>query len=87
LRVQLFTAPGHRPVAVVTQRAEEGPSLTNWAERYAAAVWQVELTTGDPYTITGAEFGPLNNNHVRCPPIPAAGIGWTPSRGPGAPAQ
>lgn len=39
-RLQLFTAPGLRPVAVVTQAVEDGPSLTNAAERYAAAVWE-----------------------------------------------
>ncbi|TLQ39187.1 hypothetical protein [Streptomyces marianii] len=40
-RLQLFTAPGARPVAVVTQIArEEGMGLTNGAERFAAAVWE-----------------------------------------------
>lgn len=41
-RLQLFTAPGVRPVAVATQVPEggEGISLTNAAERCAAAVWQ-----------------------------------------------
>lgn len=39
-RLQLFTAPGLRPVAVVTAYLEDGPSLTNAAERYAAAVWE-----------------------------------------------
>ena len=38
-RLQLFTAPGAQPVAVATQVAGEGGSLTNRAERYAAAVW------------------------------------------------
>jgi hypothetical protein len=39
-RLQLFTAPGARPVAMATQFPLEGESLTNWAERYAAAVWR-----------------------------------------------
>lgn len=39
-RLQLFTAPGQRPVAVVTQTTYEGASLTNAAERFAAAVWE-----------------------------------------------
>jgi hypothetical protein len=34
----LFTAPGVRPVAVVTQVAGEGTGLMNAAERYAGAV-------------------------------------------------
>ncbi|MEU1932493.1 hypothetical protein ABZ516_34750 [Streptomyces sp. NPDC019826] len=40
-RLQLFTAPGHRPVAVVTQTPDEGTSLTNAAERYASRVWEL----------------------------------------------
>ena len=39
-RLQLFTAPGARPVAVVIQRAGEGAGLINEGERYAEAVWQ-----------------------------------------------
>jgi hypothetical protein len=39
-RLQLFTAPGTRPVAVVIQRHGEGASVFNAAERYAEAVWQ-----------------------------------------------
>lgn len=39
-RLQLFTAPGRRSVAVATQEIAEGPSLTNGAETYAAAVWR-----------------------------------------------
>ncbi|GAB3286950.1 hypothetical protein GCM10027456_82990 [Kineosporia babensis] len=38
-RLQLFTGPGLRPVAVVTQAVGEGLSLTNGAERFAEAVW------------------------------------------------
>lgn len=38
-RLQLFTAPGLRPVAVVTQTSREGAVLMNRAERYAEAVW------------------------------------------------
>lgn len=38
-RLQLFTAPGARPVAIATQTTGEGGSLTNWAEEYAAEVW------------------------------------------------
>ncbi|MFD7705424.1 hypothetical protein [Streptomyces caelestis] len=40
-RLQLFTAPGARPVAVATQIAgAEGMSLMNGAERFAGAVWE-----------------------------------------------
>ena len=39
-RLQLFTAPGARPVAVATQTSPEGMSLVNAAEEYASAVWQ-----------------------------------------------
>jgi hypothetical protein len=41
-RLQLFTAPGLRPVAIATQRPGEGDggSLTNTAERCAGAVWE-----------------------------------------------
>ncbi|MYZ41040.1 MULTISPECIES: hypothetical protein, partial [unclassified Streptomyces] len=40
-RLQLFTAPGARPVAVVTQIAgAEGMSLMNGVERFAGAVWE-----------------------------------------------
>jgi hypothetical protein len=40
-RLQLFTAPGARPVAVATQIAgAEGMSLMNGAERFAGALWE-----------------------------------------------
>ncbi|MET8012831.1 hypothetical protein ABZU86_13705 [Streptomyces sp. NPDC005271] len=39
-RLQLFTAPGQRAVAVAIQAEGETPSLTNVAESCAAAVWQ-----------------------------------------------
>ncbi|GLF98028.1 hypothetical protein [Streptomyces yaizuensis] len=39
-RLQLFTAPGARPVAVAIQAASEGTGLMNGAERYAGAVWE-----------------------------------------------
>ncbi|MFI0742487.1 hypothetical protein ACH4PU_31085 [Streptomyces sp. NPDC021100] len=39
-RLQLFTAPGARPVAVAVQVPTEGPSLVNLAEIYAAAAWR-----------------------------------------------
>ena len=39
-RLQLFTAAGARPVAIATQMAGEGGSLTNRAETYAAEVWR-----------------------------------------------
>jgi hypothetical protein len=39
-RLQLFTAPGARPVAVATQLPLEGGSLANGAEDYAADVWR-----------------------------------------------
>lgn len=39
-RLQVFTAPGLRPVAIATQTLTQGRSLTNSAEDFAAAVWQ-----------------------------------------------
>ncbi|MDH2426441.1 hypothetical protein [Sphaerisporangium sp. TRM90804] len=39
-RLQLFTAPGLRPVAVATQTVMEGPTLVNAAEEYATEVWR-----------------------------------------------
>jgi hypothetical protein len=39
-RLQLFTAPGARPVAVATQLPQEGASLVNMAESSAAVVWR-----------------------------------------------
>lgn len=39
-RLQLFTSPGLRPVAIAIQAANEGRSLTNAAETCASAVWQ-----------------------------------------------
>jgi len=39
-RLQLFTAPGARAVAVATQLPAEGGALANWAEDYAAEVWR-----------------------------------------------
>ncbi|PIM69664.1 hypothetical protein CTU88_27210 [Streptomyces sp. JV178] len=39
-RLQLFTAPEQRAVAVATQEEDEAPSLTNVAESCAAAVWR-----------------------------------------------
>lgn len=39
-RLQLFCAPGLRPVAVATQTNREGASLTNRAERFVEAIWQ-----------------------------------------------
>ncbi|MEC4575082.1 hypothetical protein [Streptomyces virginiae] len=40
-RLQLFTAPGARSVAVATQQAGEGMTLLNGAESFAAAVWEL----------------------------------------------
>ncbi len=40
-RIQVFTAPGLRPVGIATQiPGQDGRSLTNAAEIYAAAVWE-----------------------------------------------
>lgn len=39
-RLQIFAAPGTRPVAIAIQTAGEGASLTNGAERYAGDVWR-----------------------------------------------
>lgn len=39
-RLQLFTAPGTRPVAVAIQAVNEGASLVNGRERYLAEVWR-----------------------------------------------
>lgn len=48
-RLQLFTAPGLRPVAIATQTMREGMSLTNGAELFAAAVWRRYLPEdGEP---------------------------------------
>jgi hypothetical protein len=44
LRLQLFTAPGARPVAVATQYFPgEGDPLGKWAEIYAAEAWRRAL--------------------------------------------
>ncbi|MEV7989551.1 hypothetical protein [Micromonospora sp. NPDC085948] len=40
MRLQLFTAPNRRPVAIATQTDREGASLMNRAERFVEAVWQ-----------------------------------------------
>jgi hypothetical protein len=42
-RLQLFTAPQQRPVAVATQLMGEGASLINAAESCASSVWQQYL--------------------------------------------
>jgi hypothetical protein len=43
-RLQLFTAPGARPVAVATQYFPgEGDPLGTWAEEYASEVWRREF--------------------------------------------
>ncbi|MFJ7279357.1 hypothetical protein [Kitasatospora sp. NPDC098663] len=47
LRLQLFTAPRLRPVAVVTQGLQDGLSLTNAVECYAAAAWQRHCSDED----------------------------------------
>ncbi|MFD7161578.1 hypothetical protein ACFV9C_43825 [Kribbella sp. NPDC059898] len=39
-RLQLFTAPGLRPVALTTQFQGEGASLVQGATRFAEAIWQ-----------------------------------------------
>ncbi|WP_216586390.1 hypothetical protein [Streptomyces brasiliscabiei] len=39
-RLQLFTAADVRPVALVVQTLESGPSLVNRAEEYALSVWR-----------------------------------------------
>ncbi|MDG9674838.1 hypothetical protein [Micromonospora sp. DH14] len=40
MRLQLFTAPSRRPVAIATQTDREGTCLMNRAERFVEAVWQ-----------------------------------------------
>ncbi len=52
-RLQLFTAPGLRPVAVATQTVGEGASLMNRAERFAEAIWQRHCPTGRRGRTTG----------------------------------
>jgi len=43
-RLQMFTAPGTRPVAVATQYFPgEGDPLGTWAEEYASEVWRREF--------------------------------------------
>lgn len=44
-RLQLFTAAGERTVAVATQGPDEGASLVNRAEQYAAAVWRTHCSS------------------------------------------
>jgi hypothetical protein len=39
-RLQLFTAPGTRPVAVVIQHQRDDGALVNERERYAETVWR-----------------------------------------------
>ncbi|WP_431983939.1 hypothetical protein [Streptomyces qinglanensis] len=39
-RLQVFTAPDARPVVVATQTHDEGVSLTNGGERFAATAWK-----------------------------------------------
>ena len=39
-RLQMFSAPGLRPVAVATQTLHEGTSLVNGAEKFVGAVWR-----------------------------------------------
>jgi hypothetical protein len=49
-RLQLFTAPGARPVAVATQFFPgEGDPLGTWAEEYASEVWRRQFPgSADP---------------------------------------
>jgi hypothetical protein len=49
-RLQLFTAPGARPVAVATQYFPgEGDPLGTWAEEYASEVWRRQFPgSADP---------------------------------------
>ncbi|GAA1384711.1 hypothetical protein [Catellatospora chokoriensis] len=42
-RLQLFTAPGLRPIAVVTQKLGEGAGPINHAEHYVEAIWRQRL--------------------------------------------
>jgi hypothetical protein len=46
-RLQLFIAPGVRPVAIATQGAGEGGSLASRSAEYAAAVWRRRLPDAD----------------------------------------
>jgi hypothetical protein len=59
-RLQLFTAPGTRSVAVATQLPGEGGSLANCAEEYAAEAWRQCLpdSAEPPVWITLQLHGP-----------------------------
>ncbi|MEV6527438.1 hypothetical protein AB0M43_36490 [Longispora sp. NPDC051575] len=67
--MQLFTAPGLRPVAVATQSNREGKSLINGAEAFCAAVWKTHFSDSDePPLWIERQFlsdGPLNFRLVR----------------------
>jgi len=67
-RLQLFTAPGQRSVAVVTQTMDEGPSLTNAAETCAAAVWKQHCPTEDQPPVW------IQRQLLSGPPKPGSGL-------------
>jgi hypothetical protein len=46
-RLQLFTAPGVRPVAIATQTTGDGCPLASRSAEYAAAVWRRRLPDAD----------------------------------------
>lgn len=40
MRLQVFTAPGARPIVIATQAYNEGPSLVNRADTYVSEAWR-----------------------------------------------
>ena len=63
-RLQLFTANGHRPVALATQTADEGTSLTNAAERCAARVWELHTPEVAEKQASAGAAGPVGSPPV-----------------------
>ena len=59
-RLQLFTAAGLRPVAIVTQAAGEGAGPVNGAERYTEAIWRTHLASAQQPPIV---IGVIDRSH------------------------
>lgn len=63
-RLQLFTAAGERTVAVATQEPDEGASLINRAEQYAAAVWRTHCSSESGPPIWVQQMLPDDGHYV-----------------------
>lgn len=74
-RLQLFSAPGSRPVAVVVQTSGEGASVFNAGERYAQAVWKRHFSDQDvpPIWIHRFIFPSQNDDPFKVVTFPAGG--------------